>query len=251
MKRYLQSSYKLLSFVFFLSICEGVALYVDNSLLFPRLYDIYSSLKNILNSPEFFSIIWNTMSRLILSIVLSIIGAIFFASLSYISSFISVLIKPFIIFLRTVPTITMIILVLIWSSTEKVPIFVGMVILFPILYENILGALKSVDQNLLKMSKVYNVPLNRIITNIYIPSVYYSIFSNFPSYIGLTFKVVIAGEILSQENFSIGGEIFLNKIYLESSNIFAWIIIVIVINYFLEKGLKYFNTRVNRGKKWK
>ena len=66
---------------------------------------------------------------------------------------------------------------------------------------------------------------------------------------GLTFKVIIAGEVLSQESLSIGGEIFINKIYLESSNIFAWIIVVIVLNYFLEKGLKTINNRVCRWEK--
>ena len=138
---------------------------------------------------------------------------------------------------------------LIWSSVEKVPIVVGILILFPILYESILGGIKNVDKNLLKMSKVFKVPTKRVVRDIYIPSIYYSISSNIPSYMGLTFKVIIAGEVLSQESLSIGGEIFINKIYLESSNIFAWIIVVIVLNYFLEKGLKTINNRVCRWEK--
>lgn len=249
MKRFMQNSPKFLSIFFFLIIWEGVALYIDNSLLFPRVSEIFLSLKNLVASGDFILILWNTLSRFFISIVFSLILAIIFSVASYRYEVIGFLLFPFIIFLRAVPTIAIIIVVLIWSSVEKVPIVVGMLILFPILYESILGGIKNVDKNLLKMSKVFKVPTKRVVRDIYIPSIYYSISSNIPSYMGLTFKVIIAGEVLSQESLSIGGEIFINKIYLESSNIFAWIIVVIVLNYFLEKGLKTINNRVCRWKK--
>lgn len=249
MKRFMQNSPKFLSIFFFLIIWEGVALYIDNSLLFPRVGEIFLSLKNLVASGDFILILWNTLSRFFISIVFSLILAIIFSVASYRYEVISFLLFPFIIFLRAVPTIAIIIVVLIWSSVERVPIVVGMLILFPILYESILGGIKNVDKNLLKMSKVFKVSTKRVVRDIYIPSIYYSISSNIPSYMGLTFKVIIAGEVLSQESLSIGGEIFINKIYLESSNIFAWIIVVIVLNYFLEKGLKTINNRVCRWKK--
>ena len=245
MKRFMQNSPKFLSIFFFLIIWEGVALYIDNSLLFPRVSEIFLSLKNLVASGDFILILWNTLSRFFISIVFSLILAIIFSVASYRYEVISFLLFPFIIFLRAVPTIAIIIVVLIWSSVERVPIVVGMLILFPILYESILGGIK----NVLKMSKVFKVSTKRVVRDIYIPSIYYSISSNIPSYMGLTFKVIIAGEVLSQESLSIGGEIFINKIYLESSNIFAWIIVVIVLNYFLEKGLKTINNRVCRWKK--
>lgn len=249
MKRFMQNSPKFLSIFFFLIIWEGVALYIDNSLLFPRVSEIFLSLKNLVASGDFTLILWNTLSRFFISIVFSLILAIIFSVASYRYEIVGFLLFPFIIFLRAVPTIAIIIVVLIWSSVEKVPIVVGMLILFPILYESILGGIKNVDKNLLKMSKVFKVPTKRVVRDIYIPSIYYSISSNIPSYMGLTFKVIIAGEVLSQESLSIGGEIFINKIYLESSNIFAWIIVVIVLNYLLEKGLKTINSRVCRWEK--
>ena len=249
MKRFMQNSPKFLSMFFFFIIWEGVALYIDNSLLFPRVSEIFLSLKNLVASGDFTLILWNTLSRFFISIVFSLILAIIFSVASYRYEVIGFLLFPFIIFLRAVPTIAIIIVVLIWSSVEKVPIVVGVLILFPILYESILGGIKNVDKNLLKMSKVFKVPTKRVVRDIYIPSIYYSISSNIPSYMGLTFKVIIAGEVLSQESLSIGGEIFINKIYLESSNIFAWIIVVIVLNYLLEKGLKTINSRVCRWEK--
>lgn len=249
MKRFMQNSSKFLSLFFFLIIWEGVALYIDNSLLFPRVQEVFHSLINLLLGEDFFFILWNSLSRFFISVVVALIFSIIAAILSYKYEFIKFLLSPFIVFLRAVPTIAIIILVLIWSSVERVPIVVGFLILFPILYDGILGGIKNVDKNLLKMSKVFKVPISRVVKDIFIPSVYYSISSNIPSYVGLTFKVIIAGEVLSQESLSIGGEIFINKIYLESSNIFAWIIVVIILNYLLERGLKFINSRVCRWEK--
>ena len=245
MKIYLQNSSKILSLIFFLIIWEGVAFYIDNSLLFPRIGEIASSLKNILIEQSFIFILWNTLNRFFISIIISIILAV----ISYNYNFIQLILSPFIIFLRAVPTIAIIILVLIWSSVEVVPIVVGVLILFPILYESILGGIEGVDKNLIKMSRVFKVSNRRVIKDIFIPSIYFSISPSLPSYIGLTFKVIIAGEVLSQESLSIGGEIFINKIYLESPNIFAWIIVIIFLNYILERGLKFLNNRVCRWKK--
>ena len=42
MKRFMQNSPKFLSIFFFFIIWEGVALYIDNSLLFPRVSEIFS-----------------------------------------------------------------------------------------------------------------------------------------------------------------------------------------------------------------
>lgn len=249
MKRFMQNNSALLSFIFFLLVWEGVALHVNNSLLFPKVEEVVISLKNLLIDKSFIYILWNSLSRFFISILISLFFSIILAVLSFRYEIVRYLITPFIVFLRAIPTIAIIILVLIWSSVERVPIVVGILILFPILYEGIIGGIKGVDKNLIKMSKVFKVSNTRIVKDIFIPSVYFSISSNIPSYMGLTFKVIIAGEVLSQESLSIGGEIFINKIYLESSNIFAWIIVVIVLNYLLEKGLKVLNSYVCRWEK--
>ena len=81
-----------------------------------------------MDSGDFILILWNTLSRFFISIVFSLILAIIFSVASYRYEVISFLLFPFIIFLRAVPTIAIIIVVLIWSSVERVPIVVGMLI---------------------------------------------------------------------------------------------------------------------------
>ena len=117
-------------------------------------------------------------------------------------------------------------------------------IIFPILYDNILNGIEGIDKSLIMMSTTFGISWERRIFELYIPSVYYYIAGGIHSLIGLAFKVIIAGEIISQESFSIGGEILLNKVYLETSNIFAWVIVVIGLNFFIEKTVILLNNRL-------
>lgn len=250
MKKYsCQNSWIALSALFFIIIWEGISRVTGNDLIFPSLVSILNSFVEIIQRQDFSSIIFHTLKRTGMSIAVSIGLGVVCSTLSYRYRFFYLLFFPFLTFLKSIPTIAVIILVLIWSSVEMVPFIAAVMILLPLLYENILGGIDSIDKDLLKMADIYKVSKKDIIKDIYIPGVYFFAAPGFPAVAGLALKVVIAGEVLAQESLSIGGEIFMGKIYLESSAIFAWVIIVIAINFLLDLGIKYFNRRISRWRK--
>lgn len=244
MKKSLSKRYKFISLIIFLITWEIIYKILENSLIFPSIFDIYKALVDIIFQPNFFIIIFRTLFRLFISLIFSTFFSLLLGTLSFKYKVIDILLFPIISFLKAVPTIAIIILVLIWSDIDKVPMIVGFLILFPILYEQIFSGIENTDKKLLKMSNIFKVKKIDIIKNIYIPSIYFSISSTLPSLIGLTFKVIIAGEVLSQESNSIGGEIFLSKVYLESSKIFAWIILIIFINFIIESFINILNRKI-------
>jgi NitT/TauT family transport system permease protein len=58
--------------------------------------------------------------------------------------------------------------------------------------------------------------------------------------LGLGWKVTVAAEVLSSPKFSIGTKLYKAKIYIESEQLFAWTIVVIVLSLILEYIFKYF-----------
>ena len=244
MKRYLQTSIKIASFLLFLLVWNGAAAFIDNRFLFPGVWDVVTSLKDIVTDGGFFLIVLGTLKKLVMAIAVAGTLAIILGVISYRYRAVRIVLLPYVSFVKSVPTIAMIILVLIWIRAEVVPIVVGALILFPILYDNIISGIESVDRSIVKMSKVFKVSRMRMLGDVYIPGVYFHIAGGIHSLIGLGFKVIIAGEVLSQENQSIGGEILLNKVYLESSRIFAWVIVVIFINFLIEQGVLFFNRKI-------
>lgn len=247
MKKYLfQSRWLFISPLLFMVIWEIVSRMIGNDLIFPGLLSIFKAFINIIKEKNFLFIVFHTLKRTGISIGISLILGILCSILSYKYKFFYILFFPFFSFLKSIPTIAVIILVLIWSNVEIVPVITGIMILLPLIYENILGGIDSIDRELLKMADIYKISKIDVFKGIYIPGVYYFSASGIPALIALTLKVVVAGEVLSQGSLSIGGEIFMGKIYLETSSIFAWVIIVILINFLLDIFLKKVNSELTK-----
>ena len=248
MNRYLKNGIKILSIALFLICWQIVAKIIRNEYLFPDIFLIIKGGKEIVGSSFCFEAIFATLKKLCTTILFSTIFAILFSCIASKYRFFRVIILPYINFIKAVPTIALIIIILIWTRIEVVPVVVGIFIIFPILYDNILNSILNINRDYLRLSQVFEISKFKQIINIYIPSVYFNVEKTLPSLIGLAFKVIIAGEVIAQDDNSIGGAILLSKIYLESNKIFAWVIIVIFINYSIETLIKFGNYRVT---KWK
>lgn len=244
MSKSLQILTKGISLLLFVIVWSSVANYIDNSIIFPGIYEVGLAIQNIVSDGNFITILSNTLVKLISVMVFVIFASSLLAVLSFRYRIFRELITPYISIIKAIPTVVLIIIVLIWYDAKVVPIIATVVIVLPILYDNILNGIMSIDKNLIKMSTIFRVSRKRSFLKLYLPAVYYDIAGGIHSLIGLAFKVIIAGEILSQEDMSIGGEILLNKMYLEGANVFAWVIIVILLNFLIEKIVVILNNKL-------
>lgn len=62
--------------------------------------------------------------------------------------------------------------------------------------------------------------------------------------IGLGWKIIVMGEVLSSNN-GIGGELTNSRVNIETGYVFAWTIIIVVLYYMTNKVVSHmFNTKV-------
>lgn len=71
---------------------------------------------------------------------------------------------------------------------------------------------------------------------------------NIPSIVGLAFKVIIS-ELIAQKTESIGGQLYIGKIYLNASFILAWIMLFVCSNFMIDIVLNSLNSYLLRWKK--
>lgn len=215
---------------------------VDNEVIFPTIKSTAISLIHLIQSPNFFIIIGYSLIRGLIGFIISLFLAIVIGIFSSISKIIYNLMVPIISFLTSVPTIAIIILALIWLNNEMVPIFIGFIMVFPILYETVLKGIFNIDKDIIAMAEIYKVDKITIIKDIYIPSIFLNLSLVFTSTLGINLKMVIAGEVLSQPKYAIGSNLQLQKMYLNTSGVFAWIIVILLIAKIFEyimKGIRY------------
>ena len=215
---------------------------IDNEVIFPGVKSTIIELFRIIKNPGFISIIKHTILRSFTGFLISLTIAIIMGILASISDFIYYLTKPILNLLTSTPTMAIIILALIWLDNEIVPMFVGFIMVFPILYETVLNGILNIDENIIQMAKVFKVRKITIIKDIFIPSIFYNLSMVFTSALGINMKMVIAGEVLSQPRYAIGSNLQLQKTYLNTAGVFAWIIIILLIS----KIFKYIMKKLDK-----
>lgn len=224
----------VLSCTILLFLWECIALFINNEIYIPTLGQVFKSLNNLILETGFFINIFMTIKRTIVSILIALFIAMLIGVSGYISRVIRNFFRPINMIIQSVPMMILVVLALIWFDKDNAPYIVGVLVVFPILYENILGDLSSIDKTLLEMSNVYKLDLKDKIIKIYLPSIKFRLATIIVSTMSLGLKVVIAGEVYGQPDYGIGSMIQLEKVNFNTPGIFAWLIIVIIISGALE-----------------
>lgn len=214
--------------------------YINKEIVLPKINSIIGYLKS-----QSFDEIWtNTKSTIIKAIVGYLVSMLIALFLAVISNYkhLGNFIKPFISIIKTVPTISIIIIALIWLGKEKSIFLIAYLVIFPILYEMFYYNIKNVDKKLLEVCKVYQFSFMKKIKYLYFYSILESFFLSLKQTFGLCFKVIVMAEVIGQVNLGIGAQIQNEKVNLEMAGVFTWtillIVIVIIMDYLIEYGAK-------------
>ena len=105
---------------------------------------------------------------------------------------------------------------------------------FPVVWANLHTALRSIPAPYHDLSRIYRLPLGRRIRRIYAPHALPYFLSACRSSLGLAWKAGIAAEVLALPALSIGKHLNESKLYLETTDLFAWTIVVILLSLALE-----------------
>ncbi|MBN1052786.1 ABC transporter permease subunit [Clostridium botulinum] len=241
--------YILASCLFFLIVWQVLAVIINNDIYLPNIQQVITEMIKIISKNDFNLIFISSVYRSVLCYILAIILAIILGVLTFMYPFFKFLLAPINSFAKTIPTMVLVVLVLVWFNKDKTPFIVGFAITFPILYEGIVGSLNSIDKKIIDMMDIYEISLIEKIKNIYAPIIKFHLASIFVSTFSLAFKVVIAGEVHGQPRYGIGSAIQLEKVNFNTSGIFAWIVLIAILSLAFEFINNLFKTRIYRWKK--
>ena len=145
-KRYLQH---ILVVGIWLLVWQVVYRVVGKDILFPSLFDTLKALGRLLVKDAFYKDIGVTLYRVGMGCAISFGIGIVTAILAYFSPFVRALLKPFVTSLKSTPVMGIIILALLWFTSNQMPIFVCFLMCYPVVYTNILAGFLSVDEGLI------------------------------------------------------------------------------------------------------
>ena len=216
-----------------IAVWEIFAAAVNIELIIPDVKTTFSHLFALLGQKTFYKAVGNTLLRSLISFALAAIFAMALSLLSLLDA-IKKLLSPVIKVMRSIPTMSIILLTVIWLKPSTSPILITFLIIFPIMYSGFFSAITGVDKELIEMSRTYKVPIKNRIFQLYLPQIMPSALDNMQSSISFTVKVIISAEVIAQTRTSMGIMMQLARGYLETAELLAWTLAAIALSYLLE-----------------
>lgn len=220
--------------IFWVLIWLILSLLIDNSLLFPSPISVITRLVNLMLTSSFWTITLTSLCRVMIGIIIAIIIGVILGIISAKSDLFHSLISPLMTIIKATPVASFIILIVLFIGKNIVPSLISSMMVVPIVWENVYTGFKRIDKDLIEVTKIYSFSFKKSLKSLYVPSVMPYFISSILSSIGLGWKAGIAAEILYPPVLSIGKSISNANLYLETTDLFAWTLVVVSLSLFFE-----------------
>lgn len=231
---------KLLIITFLLFLWEIICRVFDTQVYFPSFFVTVKTLSKLVLLEEFWISVLSSLIRVFIGFILAmLLGFVLGIICSYVK-LIKDIVSFIMVIIKSTPVVSFIILFLIWIKTDYLPAFTCILMSMPIMYENVIMGISSIDKKLVEVSIVYKINKLSYIKKVIIPSLKPFVFNAIVSSFGIGWKSCIAAEVIARPHFGIGTKLYDSKVYLETPNLFAYTFVVIILSYIFEKTIKTF-----------
>lgn len=225
--------------LFWLGVWTFLYFAVDREVLIASPLKVFMRLFEMLGEKQLYIKVANSLLAILKGYLSALSVGTALAVMTSKSELLYSIFKPFMNVVRSTPVASFIILALVWMNKRSVPVFTSFLMVMPIVWSNISTGISSTDKELLEMSKAYKVPKRKIISKAYVPSVMPEVYNSVTTGLGFAWKSGVAAEVLSTPLNSIGTELYNSKVYLETTDLFAWTAVIIIMSAVLEKAAVY------------
>ncbi len=231
-------------FIFWIGIWAIFALIVDNSYFLPSPIDTLRSLIGMMGSLYFYKVILFSLIRVLAGLTVGLLSGILLGALCHLFPIVKSFISPVITVIKAMPVATFIIILWITMWGSALTIFIGIIMVLPIIFQNTLEGFDSIDKGLSEVSQIYELSFSKKIRLLIFPTLFSYVYPALITSVGLAFKAQIAAEIIAYTKNSIGQYIFDAKYNLNTPEVFAWAVVIVIFSIALELLTKLLGRRV-------
>ncbi len=207
---------------------------VDSEYVLPTVGDTFAALGKLLKSAEFYRAYFGTLLRSVVAFAIAFFLAFIAAFVAYKCDKAKRALKPLIVIIRALPTIAVVLLLVLWTSSFVAPVIVTFLVVFPTLYNNLYAALCGIDKDLNEMCKVFGVSNKKRLTKVVFPQIAPEFITSAGAGLTLNLKLMVAAEVLAQTARSMGYLLNTSKIYFEISTMLALVLITVITGLIIE-----------------
>lgn len=221
--------------LFWLLVWQVLHMAVRHSVLIPAPLAVAKRLLALVLTVPFWLSVLSSLLRIALGFLLALAAGCLFGAASVRSQLFRTLFSPLISVIRATPVASFIILLYVFLTKNRIPSVTAFLIVLPVVWANVQEGLQHLDSQLLEMAAVFRMPKKTVFRFICLPGVMPFFLSAAKTGLGLAWKAGIAAEVLVSPALGIGSRLYDAKVCVESVDLFAWTVVIIVISMLLEK----------------
>jgi len=214
---------------------------IDNAILLPSPLATFKAFASLFTTQSGLLAMAMTFTRLIVAIAIATVLGIGLGVASGLNAQTSHFLRPIVTLLRTVPVISIVVILLILFGFAITPYLLTFMMIFPIIYQAIADGIENIDKELIDVFKLEDESVWDGIKYCYLPLIERQIRTSFLQAAGLGIKVLVMAEYLAQTRNSVGNALYLAKVNLEYDKVFAWTLLLIILAVVIESIIRRFN----------
>lgn len=236
---------RLVAAAFWIMVWQGVSLTLP-TVLFAGPVPTVQRLLAMLPEKELWYSLCCSLGKVGTGFMLAFLLGTVFAIFSYHSRLIRLLLEPAVQIMKSVPVACFIVVALVWVRSDQISVLTAFFVVFPIVYINLSEGMHSVDRKMLEMAQVFRLSRRKSLQAVWLPAVMPYLLTACRVSVGMALKAGVAGEIIGLPRWSIGEQLYLSKLYLDTAGLFAWSLIIIALSLALEKLLLLAIARIQK-----
>ena len=207
-----------------------------DALVFPGVGEILRAFFRLLSTGKTYALIWTTVKHLVATLAVSTgLGVVLGLAMGMIP-FVRRLMNPLMIMLRSMPMVILIVIVMVVSKYEHVPVLASSIILIPMIAEAACEGCLRIDKELIDVYRM-NANFNaRVMLHVYLPLMAGYLKQAYVNAVGMGVKLAVSTEYLVQTRDSLGKAVYSSSYFFEYQDIYAYALIMILLVLLLSEG---------------
>lgn len=224
----------IIPLAFWLLVWQGVSMWVGSDLLLPGPWTVVYTLAGLVAEGDFWLATGLTLLRVFAGLAAGTVLGSLIAVLTHVSRWCDRILSPAVKVIRATPVASFILLVLLWVATGMVPGVISALMVLPVVWGNVRKGIGSTDAQLLELSHAYRFSRGKRVKLIYLPAVAPYFTAGVETGLGLAWKAGVAAEVLCRPKLAVGTQVFFSRNNLETPQLFAWTLVVILLSFLVE-----------------
>ena len=228
------------SIAFFFLLWKFFSLVIDSPLVLPSPESVAADFFSLAVEKNFLKSLAFTFFRVFCAFFISSFLGILFGFLCTKFSVLKFFFELPLTFIRSVPLVSVILIVLFWLGSDSVPVFAAVLLSFPVMFTSAFSGFSFEDKKMENVCTIFKITEMQKFLFLKIPYAKEFLKDAMENSCGMIWKAVAAAEVLSVPKFSLGSQLQNFQVVLEISKVFAVTIFIVLLGFLSEKILLIF-----------